>query len=308
VGQYSSITIGQDGLPIISYYDAAAPALRVVHCTDSACAGHGPPTSLDPGQPVGAYLTSIAIGGDSLPIIAYTMGNQVRVAHCNDVACAPGGETLTTLNTDPISGVTSIAIGADGLPIIAYLRYDSATDSRALMVAHCGDVACAGQGVTAVDTFDFAGDYPSIVIGVDGLPIIAYIHYDTGTLRVAHCNDVACQTPATKNTVDAVAGEFLGQYSSITIGADGLPIISYYASTRLALKVAHCNDLACAGQNETLTILDDPLFGGAGQYTAITIGADGLPIISYFGSSPFFGTLRVAHCANAFCTPYFRRR
>jgi hypothetical protein len=37
---------------------------------------------------------------------------------------------------------------------------------------------------------------------------------------------------------------------------------------------------------------------------SITIGVDGLPIISYYGG----GNLKVAHCSNALCLPYFRRR
>jgi len=41
-------------------------------------------------------------------------------------------------------------------------------------------------------------------------------------------------------------------------------------------------------------------------YTSMTISADGLGLISYFD----FGNddLKVAHCENTFCSPYFRRR
>jgi len=41
--------------------------------------------------------------------------------------------------------------------------------------------------------------------------------------------------------------------------------------------------------------------------TAITIGADGLGLISYNNGDPN-KDLKVAHCENAFCAPYFRRR
>ena len=43
-----------------------------------------------------------------------------------------------------------------------------------------------------------------------------------------------------------------------------------------------------------------------GWYSSITIGADGLPIISYFDDTN--DDLKVARCSNAFCAPYFRRR
>ncbi len=45
-------------------------------------------------------------------------------------------------------------------------------------------------------------------------------------------------------TVDS-AGR-VGDNGSITIGADGLPVISYYDDTNKDLKVAHCADPACA--------------------------------------------------------------
>jgi hypothetical protein len=43
-----------------------------------------------------------------------------------------------------------------------------------------------------------------------------------------------------------------------------------------------------------------------GLYNSITIGADGLPVISYQDGTNL--DLKVAKCANAFCAPYFRRR
>jgi hypothetical protein len=66
------------------------------------------------------------------------------------------------------------------------------------------------------------------------------------------------------------------------------------------LKVAHCVDIACT--SATITTLDS--VGKVSIFTSITIGVDGLPIISYYGG----GNLKVARCSNAFCLPYFRRR
>ena len=37
VGEYSSITIGADGNPIISYYDGTADDLNVAACTNPTC-------------------------------------------------------------------------------------------------------------------------------------------------------------------------------------------------------------------------------------------------------------------------------
>ena len=41
-------------------------------------------------------------------------------------------------------------------------------------------------------------------------------------------------------------------------------------------------------------------------FTSQTIGADGLRLISYYDISN--KDLKVAHCSNSLCVPYFRRR
>jgi len=61
------------------------------------------------------------------------------------------------------------------------------------------------------------------------------------------------KTPAQNsraNTISAVdSGGFIGLYTSIAIGDDGLPIISYYDATSFDLKVAKCGNSACSAGN-----------------------------------------------------------
>jgi preprotein translocase subunit Sec61beta len=75
----------------------------------------------------------------------------------------------------------------------------------------------------------------------------------------------------------------------MTIGADGLGLISYFDSGHL--KVTHCSDTTCSAAS-TATLANGDL------YTSVTIGADGLGLISYFDS----GHLEVAHCSNTACS------
>jgi hypothetical protein len=120
-------------------------------------------------------------------------------------------------------------------------------------------------------------------------------------LKVTHCGNAACSSGNVITTVDSTG--YIGYDTSITIGADGLPLVSYYDITNADLKVAHCGNAACSAGN-TFSVLDS--FGDVGTHTSITIGADGLPVASYYDDTN--GDLKVTHCANAFCTPYFRRR
>lgn len=186
-----------------------------------------------------------------------------------------------------------MAIGADGLPVITYQKVASGL----LHVAHCADIVCSSATLATPDNTPGSGNMSSLVIGVDGLPIIS--HYDpinvvSGHLRVTHCTNPAC-TAADLAALDTVGD--VGNDTSITIGADGLAVISYIDTTNSNLKVAHCDNLVCS--SATLSTVDASGTVGIGS-TSIAIGADGLPIISYFNGVTL--DLRVAHCNNATCT------
>ncbi len=244
--------------------------------------------------------SSIAIGADGLPIISYydSSNGNLKVVHCGDDDCS-SGNTITTLESSGVIGkYTSIAIGADGLPVISY--WSDHTDW--LKVVRCGNVLCnSGNTVTNADTADNQGEYTSIAIGADGLPIISYYNRNETAFKIQHCGNRTCSSGNNGVNVDNSAD--VGTHTSITIGADGLPIISYYDYTNADLKVAHCGTPKCDSGNVYST-LDSA--GDIGTYTAITIGADGLPIISYYDATN--GDLKVLKCSNPFCVPYFRRR
>ena len=113
---------------------------------------------------------------------------------------------------------------------------------------------------------------------------------------------VVCQTDAPLNRPVAPAPNTLttldsagtvGRGTSVTIGADGLGLTSYWGGN--SLKVAHCNDLACT--SATVTTLDT--VGGPIPYTSVTIGADGLGLISYYDVNN--GDLKMAHCNDVAC-------
>lgn len=100
--------------------------------------------------------------------------------------------------------------------------------------------------------------------------------------------------PATLTTLDSVGD--VGEHTSISTGADGLGLISYYDVTNADLKVAHCENAACTAA--TITTLDSN--GAVGNFSSIATGNDGFGLISYFDETN--GDLKVAHCSNAACT------
>lgn len=253
----------------------------------------------DPANQVGSY-TSIAIGTDGLPVISHrdVTAQALRVTKCGNPACTAGNVSTTV--DDPANAVgfyTSIAIGQDGFPVISHLD----ETARGLRVTHCGNAACTAGNVstTVDDPADEVGYYTSIALGTDGLPVISHqqVNATDSTLRVTHCGNVDCTSGNVSTTVDDPA-ELVGLFTSIAIGADGLPVISHMDFTNRALRVTHCGNAACTAGNVSTTV-DDPA-EEVGYDSALAIGADGFPVISHHEATA--DALRVTHCGNAACT------
>jgi hypothetical protein len=306
VGQSCDIAIGNDGLPVISYWDRTNLDLKVAHCGNAACTAGNTLTTVDSSGNLG-YSTAITIGRDGLPVISYYdyTNHILKVVHCGKVDCS-AGNTFSQVGSGlgGTVGETSIAIGGDGLPVIVYY------DSYDLKVVHCGNVTCsANNTTTTVPWIRAVGNDNAIAIGADGLPVISFYDEPNGDLLVMHCGNASCSSASNSfSKVDEgiLIGEWsshwhsekVGLYSAITIGRDGLPVISYLDHTNGHLKVVHCGDVTCSYQNARTTV---DYNDSVGWYSAIAIGNDGLPVISYFDLVN--RTLKVAHCVNAKCSP-----
>jgi hypothetical protein len=288
VGEYTAVTIGADGLGLISYYDSTNGYLKVAHCNDTVCSSATTAT-IDSAGWVGGY-TSIAIGGDGLGLISYHdfTNYDLKVAHCNNAACSSAAiATLDSAGT--VGWFTSIAIGIDGLGLISYQD----GFSHDLKVAHCNNAVCSSAMTTVIDSTGFVLGTTSVAIGADGLGLISYTDGNNGDIKVAHCSSVAC-TSATTVTIDSA--DFLGWYTSIAIGPDGIGLVSYRDGNNDDLKVARCSDFACS--SATTATLDSA--GNVGHYTAIAFGADGLALISYQDATN--SDVKVARCSNVACS------
>ena len=60
---------------------------------------------------------------------------------------------------------------------------------------------------------------------------------------LAPCSNLAC-TASTTTVVDSTPTDD-GQVSTVAIGADGFPVISYFNNTNVNLKVAKCSNPFC---------------------------------------------------------------
>ena len=316
-GYFTSIAIGANGNPIISYRrndgftDEGQPAftqgsLRLYVCDDPACTTGTKRTLVaaseevfDPGNQ--GYYTSIAIGDNGNPVISH--GGPFSGLHlyvCDDPTCTTGtNEHLVTAALALVDGesgyyfagqFTSVAIGADGNPVISHQVSDLAGNGvTGLALYVCDDPACTtGTNLELAVVEDLVvGWYTSVAIGADGNPVISHGMFpDEETvdgpeiLALYVCDDPACTTGTNRTLV--TQGE-PGGYTSIAIGVDGNPIISHYCDDCGTLDLYVCDDPACTtGTNRTL-VTADYLENGVrvGGHTSIAIGVDGNPVISH---------------------------
>jgi len=269
----------------------------VAHCSDAACTA-ATITKLDgTGTDVG-YYPSVTVGADGLGLISYFDYTyyDLKVAHCSDAACSAATITKLDGTGTNVGYNTSVTVGADGLGLISYSDFTNGD----LKVAHCSNAACSAATLSTVDSTGNVGAYTSATVGADGLGLISYMDQTNVDLKVAHCSNALCSA-ATITKLDGT-GTDVGYNTSVTMGADGLGLISYFDYTNWDLKVAHCSDTACSAA--TITTLDSA--GDVGHAPSVTVGVDGLGLISYYDYTN--ADLKVAHCPNRFCVPYHRGR
>ncbi|GAI12222.1 unnamed protein product, partial [marine sediment metagenome] len=171
----------------------------------------------------------------------------------------------------------SIAIGTDGYPVISY--YNAST--IALMVAKCNNADCTAVSTTTLDSGGDVGQYTSIAIGTDGYPVISYYDNTLRALKVYHCTTTDCSGGNAYIVDDP--DNYVGKVTSIAIGTDGYPVISYLDSSAKDLKVFHCTSTDCSGGEAYTVATVGTTFIYVDQ-TSIAIGNDGYPVISYSNS------------------------
>jgi len=225
------------------------------------------------------FIVLISIGvGTASALITITLAGDVTITGFLDMT----GDKITnvgtpTLNTDAATkGYVDQAPSTDTLALLG-CNTDQVTRWDGSQWVCNNIVGYLVESVTtAVDTTDSVGVFTSIAIGNDSFPVISYWDSLDDNLKVAKCVNVSCTGTSTITAVDTAG--IVGVYTSIAIGNDSFPVISYYDLTNEDLKVAKCVNVSCTGIS-TITSVDTA--GDIGETTSIAIGNDGFPVISY---------------------------
>lgn len=255
------------------------------------------------------------------PIISYVDASDftLRIVVCGNPFCdsAVSPNLYTTIGVIGNLGQgagSAVAVGADGRPIVAYRN----ADRRALTIAHCGDTTCRDPGAITITELDpgaetsdptlNVGFDPSIAIGADGFPIIAYHDVGRGALKIAHCEDRACSRATIvvldRSATDSEETSGVGADTSIRIDGNGLPIIAFRDDDEKALKIARCSDARCT--QAVINTMVAQAGRDPGHDAALVLAPDGTPMVAYADWSD--DGVYLAKCAEITCGTVSVRR
>jgi hypothetical protein len=299
VGAGPALAVGSDGLGLVAYYDATNGNLKVAKCANTACT-NATVSTLDSAGDVGRQAAA-AIGTDGRGVIAYYDATlpAVKIAHCNDATCTSAAVSI--VDGSVVFGRIGVAIGSDGLPLVAYIGSGST-----LRAAHCSNAGCSASTVT---TLGFASANTSVVIGADGLALIASQVYNHTLPAMKHCQDVACTaaTPvparASSEGMEPIV-TIVATPTGMALPADGRVLIAnwFYQSTLFPvpegagpisqMRMSRCADVACSSQSLPVVV------NGATLPPDVAVQPNGF---GWFAHLDLPGRLHLRACTDAAC-------
>jgi hypothetical protein len=302
----SSLALDSRGNPVVSCFNSSRH-LKVLHCNDVNCAGGDESIQIVDADSE-FESASLALDSSGNPVVSYIdrTGRHLKVLHCNDANCAGGDESIESVDVTAPNSSTSLALDSSGNPVMSYEALVSNTDRAIteLAVLHCNDVNCAG-GDESIETFGVRSNYSSLELDSNDNPVVSYV-VGLNHLTMLHCNDVNCAGGEESiETVDEY-GEIYGNLS-MALDSSGNPVVSYFQfETREQdgepwdagiINVAHCNDVNCAGGDDSIRTVDE--YFGWGGAPSLALDSNDNPVVSYESDDYYF--VKLAHCNDVNC-------
>ena len=275
VGLYTSLALDASGFPVVSYYDASAGDLKLLHCDDPDCFGDESAniTSPDTMDDVGQY-TSLALDGSGFPVVSYfsPTGANLKVLHCGNADCTAGNSITSPDTTGSVGAYSSLALDSDGFPVVSYHLGGIPNE---LKVLHCDDPNCDGIGesITSPDTAGNVGSWTSLALDNSGFPVVSYYKATGGSLRLLRCGDPNCSSGNTIASPDIVGD--VGRYTSLVLESGANPVVSYIGDVFAVggdLKLLHCGKGNCSA-TFTVDSTADAVDSTPGDGVCATAGA-----------------------------------
>eukprot|EP00873_Tetraselmis_striata_P039466 jgi/Tetstr1/459730/TSEL_005083.t1 len=324
-GMYTNaLLVGEQGLPLITYYEPANATLRAAACADPLCRGITTAVVASGGR---SHSTVEGRGG--LPWIAYCQADpgtgrqQLAITRCGEATCSGRHPHHShVLDPDGCSLYTSLALGPQGLPIVAYYRRGGHADGGdATWLAACLDEDCADathHRLQAADSSEpLDGAYASIALQ-DGLPLISLaLRQSHGGAEpvLAACSDALCREPLAltslaPTTTEAAKKALDVHYTAMTVSAAAVNVLYFEATSESAFIASlACSRPGAGCELRHVSLVDDKIGPVYGEFPhgAMSPLDGGLPAFPYTRqTNRTSGTLMLASCLAPDCSAVAR--
>src|SRR5690606_16611738 len=194
------------------------------------------------------------------------------------------------------SGGAPMAVG-----MIRSLRAAARARARFALHASLAVLALLGSAIRAqaaiiatIDEGPVAGQ-PSVKIGADGLPVVAYRTLDA-KLRIAKCRDHDCSDPMRIELTGTYAST---EHFTLAITPNGFPAIAFQDKVERRLDVVRCVTADCTGGGHAFFTID-PGPNDVGAYVDWAFGPDQRAAFAY--RDFVTKALMLARCVTPACT------
>jgi cysteine-rich repeat protein len=247
-----SIAIGQDHLPIISYYYPWEVDLRVVHCGTIDCASGNTITTADPDG--WGTASKILVPADGLPVIAYYGGTDLKVAKCSVPDCSASTRVTVGETGQSVWGIfTSMVLQPNGFPLIAYydwLQHD--LNVAACQNAECSctastQVACTGTECSDGGDF-FCASYSQTCQTIGGLPCFRCIVGSASSLSSSSIASSAASLASSQSSLQSSPHSSVSTQSSVASSLSS----SHASATSASSASVACSGTECADIGSTV--------------------------------------------------------
>lgn len=216
--------------------------------------------------------------------VVFLLGSSVALGHSVETPDVKGN----------VGRFSSIALNGDGYPVVAYHDFSN----RSLKLLRCNTPSCEGEqsdNIQVLDSSRMVGTYNSLALDKTGSPVISYYDSFNGRLKVLRCKTPKCASINIE--VPDTSENIVGQYASLVLDPAGNPVVSYYDASEGDLKVLHCDNPKCSGdQSHNIATPDSQ--GDVGLYTSLALDDSGNPVVSYYAAKQ---GLKVLRCDDPFC-------
>jgi hypothetical protein len=308
-GRSPSLQLDASGNPVIAFVipevDPTPDRIVLLHCDNATCSGDQSGNIVDVGE-TSVGRPSLALDINEFPVITYiNSSHEIEVVHCNDVDCAGNDESVSTVTsaTDN-SNYLSMALDSNGYPVVAHLR-TAPLASRGLYILHCNDANCSGNDESLVlQSVGFTSiastRVTSLKLDSNGYPVVAYYEgANIHALRILHCNDANCTGDDESVTSPDNTAFSKGDFPSLVLDSNDYPVVSFQG-TEGEMAVMHCNDVNCAGGDESIVAPKISKRGSSGTCPSIVL-VNSNPVVSDCSRKGGVNSLRITTCDDPDC-------